>query len=368
MTLNDLIDRWLRDRQRHGCRPSTLRVYASRCRALAAALGERPLSQLARSELLDWIDAESHWPADHPDQSKRNQQKRPDTIRLVLTVVGMLQTFAVDRELLAEPLLKKNDLRKPKGRRRERLATPEETQRIVKAATLEFRLLYEALRRTGARPSELCGADIEQIVRDGARRTIVLEHHKTSNKDGSLRKIPISRGVSRFFDQAIGARESGPIFLTPSGRRWTREQVTSTFRKLRRRLGLPEQLVVYCCRHEFGSQATRKHGIFAASQLMGHSSVNTTQKYAHMQDEERHECQADLFDDVPDSGEPDGGEPDEPHEAGETDDGPVKPRDVVPLPEVSDPADAADVERGPAAAAGDPAGDRDTPLSGQEAA
>jgi len=296
MTVAELIDAFFLDRQRAGVRESSLGVYRTRLKTLRETLGNREFKSLTRSELLAWIDQESHWPDDYRIEAKQNQRKRPDTIRMILTVAAMLQNFALDREVIDAPILKPKDLRKPKSRRRERLATPEETKQILAAASPAFRLIYQALRRTGARPNELVGANIEQIVSNGERRTLLIAHHKTSGKDGRLRKIPISRAVAEYFDAAIGDRTQGPIFLNSKGERWKREQLTTTFRRIRRRLGLDESLALYATRHEFGSAMTRKRGLLAAKEALGHSSVQTTEIYAHMNDDELHDCQADLFD------------------------------------------------------------------------
>lgn len=298
MTLRALIDAFLHDRERSGCRPATLRAYRGRIRPLAAAHGDRDVASLTRGELLEFIDAESHWPADDPDIDRRGTQKAPDTIRLLLTVLSMLQEFAVDREHITAAWLKPKDLKKPRGRQRERLPTDDEVAQIIAAAPADWLPLYEALRRTGARPAELVGATIEQIETVGSVRTLVIEHHKTSRKTGKPRKIPISRSVAPFFAQAMGDRRKGPIFRRVSKRPWTVAAASGVFRRIRRELGLPEEIVLYCTRHECGSRAAKKAGIYVAKELLGHENITTTQRYAHMTDEERQQAQEGLYDDT----------------------------------------------------------------------
>ena len=54
------------------------------------------------------------------------------------------------------------------------------------------------------------------------------------------------------------------------------------FRKLARRLGIPDELKLYCARHTFGTVAmaeTRDPGL--VREVMGHESLSTTMGYLH---------------------------------------------------------------------------------------
>lgn len=288
MTLNGLIDLWLAVCEADGCKAGTLRVYRTRTRSLRAAFGEREPASLTREEFLCWRDAECHFPD--------GTRKANDTCALILTVLAMLQQFALDGGHVEYPWLRPKDLKKPSRRRRERMPTPEETERILAAGDPDFSLIYRVLRLTGARPGELCGARIEQIINSGGRRTLVLTDHKTARKTGRSRRIPIGADVVALFDAAIGARTSGPIFVRSDGRPWTRDAITTNFRALRRKLNLDERLVPYCARHEFVTAAIKKHGIGRAKDLAGHSSITTTQLYDHPTDAEIHDAQSGLFD------------------------------------------------------------------------
>jgi len=54
------------------------------------------------------------------------------------------------------------------------------------------------------------------------------------------------------------------------------------FRKVARKLGIPDSLKLYCARHTFGIVAmaeTRNPGL--VKDMMGHESLNTTMGYLH---------------------------------------------------------------------------------------
>ena len=52
--------------------------------------------------------------------------------------------------------------------------------------------------------------------------------------------------------------------------------------RARKKAGLPENLVLYCARHDFGTYVLQKTGnIAAVMNSMGHSDVKTAMTYQH---------------------------------------------------------------------------------------
>src|ERR1700722_5859769 len=54
--------------------------------------------------------------------------------------------------------------------------------------------------------------------------------------------------------------------------------VAKQFEKARKEAGLPNDLVLYCARHGFG---TCDQNLFAVMNVMGHTTVSTAMKYQH---------------------------------------------------------------------------------------
>ncbi len=53
-------------------------------------------------------------------------------------------------------------------------------------------------------------------------------------------------------------------------------------RLIESRAGLPNDLVLYCARHGFGTEMYRAtKNLFAVMNVMGHTTVSTTMKYQH---------------------------------------------------------------------------------------
>lgn len=193
-----------------------------------------------------------------------------------------LQAFAVENRLLEQPIVAR--LEKPPIGLRYQLPTAEQTQALLAVASPEFVLIYEALRQSGARPGELCRAQISDL--DAARRTIVLKEHKTAKKTGQPRRILIGAKLAKLLAAAIGDRTGGPIFRTKQRKPWTPGNLTRTYARLRKRAGLPPELVLYLTRHEFGTRVVRQKGIAVAAKLLGHKSIKTTQRYEHLEEDE----------------------------------------------------------------------------------
>ena len=97
--------------------------------------------------------------------------------------------------------------------------------------------------------------------------------------------------LERHSVQAIGSRTEGPVFLSPTGKAWRVENLSRTYSRLRDLAGLPRVLVLYLARHECGTRICRLKGIEYARRLLGHTSISTTQRYMHLNDQELAEAQ-----------------------------------------------------------------------------
>ena len=160
-------------------------------------------------------------------------------------------------------------------------------QKLEKPGADELLVLLTA--NFGARPGELCRATIGDI--DRTANAIILREHKTARKTGKPRRIPIGRKLGELLAQAIGERQSGPIFLSPAGKAWTVPNLSRTYSRLRDLAGLPRDLVLYLARHECGTKICREKGIEYARRLLGNANISTTQRYMHLDDHELADAQ-----------------------------------------------------------------------------
>ena len=146
------------------------------------------------------------------------------------------------------------------------------------AAHRPFQLIYSALRLLRRQTKRIVPACLSHI--DEETNCIVLKDHKTAAKTGRQRIIPIGSKLQAIIDESLAGRIDGHLFLRANGKPWTTDSLGAKFRRLRERLGLPRDLVLYLARHEFATRKAR--GIYEAGQALGHSDIKTTQRYAHL--------------------------------------------------------------------------------------
>lgn len=249
---------------------STLKTYTKNLKPFLERFGARDFADLEPFEIEEYFD-EVKFKAD-------GSEKAPDTIRLLMTAFENLQKWAIENKQLRERIIA--PMKKPKGRKRERLPDEHERELILQAASPAFRNIYKALRQSGCRPNELARASIEDLIDVDGQRMIVLTEHKTAAKTGVSRKIPVGEKLGALVAGAMGGRTSGPIFLSPRGKAWTAETLSKTFYRIRRRLQLPADLVLYLTRHEHATQVyANTKDIHATARALGHASIQTTQRY-----------------------------------------------------------------------------------------
>jgi len=84
----------------------------------------------------------------------------------------------------------------------------------------------------------------------------------------------------------VGKTISEWVFPSPRkrGAHLSYSAFAKPYTKLRKHLGLPEDLVLYTARHTFATDMLDKTGNLALVQkILGHESITTTQRYLHPQ-------------------------------------------------------------------------------------
>ncbi len=259
-------------------KPDTMKFYKSRLKRFVEHFGEREFSSLNQLELEEYF-------------TEVGRKLANSTRKHNIVAFTTLQNWALKRKQIEAPVC--GPLEKPPAGQRNRIPTRKENAVILRAANRQFRIIYQALRHCGARPGELCSAQISDLKEDAT--VIVLEDHKTARKTGKPRRIPVGNKMRKWVRRGIGDRTEGPIFLSPRGKPWTTARLSQTFRRIRNKHGLKKDLVLYMTRHEFGTLATEKHGIHAASIMLGHTQITTTQRYAHADEDKLRKLQDDVL-------------------------------------------------------------------------
>lgn len=249
----------------------TTTYYRTQLNLLCKRIGTRDVKELGPGECLLALE-------------EAGRGKASTTQRHTAVALDQVQKWGVLNQIIDRPWLGK--IPKPTQNVRTRIPTEDETTAILRRAHKRFRLIYTALRLSGARPGELARAQISDYDTAKGCITLAPTQHKTGRKTGKPRVIVVGKKFSKLLKLAIGKRTSGPIFRSPRGTPWTVNNLSQTYSRLRDAAGLDAELVLYCARHEAGTEFCRREGLFMASQLLGHTSVQTTQRYVHQGIEE----------------------------------------------------------------------------------
>jgi integrase len=135
------------------------------------------------------------------------------------------------------------------------------------------------MQDTGMRPAEVLRIRWEHT--DTVRRTIFNLSGKTPK---SRRMVAMSDRVLRLLNRRRGKRTEGWIFPSPSKRsqlgHFSLSTVEHQFKQARQDSGLPEELVLYCARHTYATDALARTGnVAAVMDSMGHANAQTTMIY-----------------------------------------------------------------------------------------
>jgi integrase len=160
------------------------------------------------------------------------------------------------------------------------LLTAEEREKLLSAATPQFRLVLEVLWGTGVRPGEAALFSAENF--DAEAGIVRLKEHKTAHK-GKPRVVYLPPPVVEILKRLRERHPSGPLLRNRSGRPWTGWAIVKAMKAARERAGLPGK-IAYGLRHTFATDALAA-GVPDAqvAELLGHSGTAMLHKhYSHL--------------------------------------------------------------------------------------
>jgi integrase len=175
---------------------------------------------------------------------------------------------------------------RPKPRPRQRAITESEFQKLYEYSGGPLRDLLLALYLTGARPKEVRGLKWSQVREDHW----ILHEHKTANKTGRERRIFLTQEMKDVMTRLRACAPGEYVFLNTQGRPWTMNALRLQVWRLKKKLGMSEDLCAYLCRHGFGTRAVLR-GVDGPTlmELMGHTSQEMISKvYVHLADQHQH--------------------------------------------------------------------------------
>lgn len=211
--------------------------------------------------------------------------------RLVSSVKGF-HLFLVNEDHAAN--LPTSELRTPrKPRRLPHALTQAEAVRLLEQpmvedpAGLRDRAMLELLYATGMRISELTSLDLEDLdLEEGEVRVM--------GKGGKERVVPLgsqaSESLAKYLrfgrSRLLRGRSQRGVFLNMKGGRLSRSGAWRIIKEYAGRVGLEERLTPHTLRHSFATHLLENGAdLRYIQELLGHSSISTTQIYTHVSKE-----------------------------------------------------------------------------------
>lgn len=291
---------------------ATVRAYRADLAALVAAIGDRPLSDVEVDDLREW-----QWAATKAGQAKATAARRASTVR------GLFG-WAVEQGLLTHDPSQR--MVSPKrGRTLPAVATADALEAVLRdaaalaeggdALALRDHALLEVLYGSGARVSEVCGLDLDDV--DHERRTLRLRG-KGDKERVVPYGLPAERALQAYLVRsrpALRARAQSPtpdegqvvrpavrpvrpapgaeraVFLGAKGARLGPRAVHALVsRTLAPRVGV-EALGPHALRHSAATHLLDGGAdLRAVQEILGHASLGTTQIYTHVSAERLREA------------------------------------------------------------------------------
>ena len=162
---------------------------------------------------------------------------------------------------------------------RTRYLTIEESQRLINAASPEFRPLVTAALLTGARYGELARLDVGDF--DPVARTILIRR----SKSGRARHVPLTdEGVVFFMRIAAGREADEPMLIREDGSRWGECHQIRPMREACEAAKIAPPVSFHCLRHSFASLAIMNGApLMVVASSLGHSSTRMVERhYGHI--------------------------------------------------------------------------------------
>jgi tyrosine recombinase XerC len=145
---------------------------------------------------------------------------------------------------------------------------------------LRDRAILELLYSTGLRVSEVAGLTVEDVDLDSE---MVLARGKGKKERLVPMGVKAALAVGKYLrSRGPSAKKAKPLFLNRFGRRLTQRSIRRVVDKHARARGLPH-VSPHTLRHSFATHMLdRGADLRAVQELLGHSSLSTTQIYTHL--------------------------------------------------------------------------------------
>ena len=268
-TVADLAERYMTAHVKVNCRPGTVETFGRLVDLyILPELGDLKLSEVDRS---------------HVSTLHHKYRGKPTQANQAVGVFSKMFKLAVAWGMTPSRPNPCRSVRRYRERGRERFLTPEEYARLGRVlfeAEAEGRLVASGvaairlLLLTGCRRNEIVTLRWDDLDRTAG------ELRLRDSKTGA-RRVPLTPAVERVLAR-IPRVEGNPWVITGEKPGSHLKGIDGLWPRLRARAGL-DDVRLHDCRHSFASQALALgEGLPLIARLLGHKTVMTTARYAHL--------------------------------------------------------------------------------------
>jgi integrase/recombinase XerD len=270
---------YLYDKKRRHCRPNTIRCTFSALKLFFSFLEERgrtSLETITREDLSSYIESE------------QDRGMKPNTVYTRLRFIYAFMSYLIDREVVHPDLLKRK-LRVKVPESLPRAMDPEDINRLL--AVIEKprdRAMILMLLRTGMRIGELLATRMGEVnLRE--KQITIMEAQKTRTGRVAYLGEDAYKALVVWLHQRDPAKE---LLFYGQGRRhisYTAARVM--FGNYLAKAGLAQKgYSLHCLRHTCAAELLNAGmRLECLQQLLGHSSIEMTRRYARLTDNTRRE-------------------------------------------------------------------------------
>jgi integrase len=288
VTFNDLAERYVENYQGQKCFPRLKYYLVDEYRAV---IGDRLLSQIT------FLDLETYRNQRKPTPTRSGKPRTDATVNREMSTLRHMFNKAVECGLLeTSPFARGKRLMFQENNHRLRFLSDAEVEALLEAFNLiranspHRRPIVETALLTGMRREELLSLKREQI-----RNGFI---YLTETKSGKARQIPINDHLSRILRELRRENQlrSPYGFCDSRGRRY--QEVKRCFASACRRAGITG-FRFHDLRHTCASHLVMKGAsLKVVQELLGHSDLKMTMRYAHLSQEHLKDS-VNLLNDLP---------------------------------------------------------------------
>lgn len=245
----------------HTHKAKTLKTYKNTFRFVKLYMQNKNISEIVKSDISEYIN-------------KRIEKHSVYQARIDLIVLRRVFNSAIEDNLIQTNPCKFVKVKIPQ--KLPLFFTKDEFNKLLDVTTnYDFKDLIIFAANTGMRLNELINLKFENIKNN----TVVLDNVNFRTKTDKSRIIPLNNTAQKI----ISSRTIQEFIFTYRGNKWSLDYPSKLLKKEVLKLGLNDKLNFHSLRHSFASWLVQSGvDLYVVKELLGHSSIVTTQIYAHL--------------------------------------------------------------------------------------